>query len=127
LDDTWYNKDYKKDLEQILNLKNEGYIVILNIHWWFEYKTKANERQKKLAKNFIDNWVKLIVWHHPHVIQEYEIYKWVPIFYSLWNFIFDQPFDETLIWQTIIFSINGWWIKFNILSFNRDPKTFKID
>lgn len=126
-DDTWYNKDYKKEIEQITQMKNDWYLVILNIHWGFEYKIQANERQKKLAKKFVDAGVKLIVWHHPHVVQNYEIYKWVPIFYSLWNFIFDQPFEETLLWQAVVFSIHWSWIKYNILNFKRNSKNYKID
>ena len=31
---------------------------------------------------------------HPHVIEEMEIYKGHPIFYSLGNFVFDQYFSK---------------------------------
>lgn len=128
----WFNDvdlymDKKIKWEKIKKLKEEWYLVILNIHWWTEYNTKLNKRQQDLARTFIDYWANIIIWHHPHVTQEYEIYKWVPIFYSLWNFIFDQPFPETLPWLAIAFSINWDWIKFNVLNFKRDEKTFMVD
>lgn len=114
-------------IEKIKKLKYDWNIVILNIHWWEEYKTIANEKQRKLAREFIDAWVDLIIWHHPHVVQDYEIYNWKAIFYSLWNFIFDQPFPETLLWYGLIFAINDKKIEWKILEFKRDPKTYKID
>ena len=41
----------------------------------------------------VDSGADIIIGHHPHVIQNYEIYKERPIFYSLGNFIFDQYFS----------------------------------
>ena len=64
--------------------------VIVNIHWGTEYKPTSNARQQYLAHLFIDNGADIIIGHHPHVIQEMEIYNNKPIFYSLGNFIFDQ-------------------------------------
>lgn len=125
--DIWKQIDIDKKSSLIKELTSDWYLVIVNIHWWGEYKLKSNNRQQNMAQNFIDAWAKLIIWHHPHVVQEYDVYKWVPIIYSLWNFIFDQPFDETLPWYGVVFSINWKWIKYNILKFKRDPKTYKID
>jgi poly-gamma-glutamate capsule biosynthesis protein CapA/YwtB (metallophosphatase superfamily) len=34
--------------------------------------------------------VDLIIGHHPHVVQDFEMFKGVPIFYSLGNAVFDQ-------------------------------------
>jgi predicted class III extradiol MEMO1 family dioxygenase len=127
IDDSKWLKTFENEINTIKNLKKEWYLVILNIHWWVEYKSEANSRQKKLAHNFIDSWVNLIIWHHTHVIQNYEIYKWVPIFYSLWNFIFDQSFENTLDWEAVAFSLNSEWIKFNVIKFRKKPKTFEID
>lgn len=114
-------------ISEIKKLKKEDYLVILNIHWGTEYKTEANERQKKMAREFVDAWVNMIIWHHPHVVQNYEVYKWTPIFYSLWNFIFDQPFPETLKWYGVVFAINKEKVEWDILEFTRNPKTYKID
>lgn len=71
--DIWVILDSKEKAEKIKSLNSQGYIVIVNIHWGYEYSLKSNKRQQDLARLFIDNWAKLIVWHHPHVVQEYEI------------------------------------------------------
>lgn len=49
-----------------------------------------------MAHDFVDAGARLIIGHHPHVVQDSEIYKGIPIYYSLGNFLFDQPFPETL-------------------------------
>ncbi len=123
IDFFWEDTDKVKKIEK---LHNEDYIVIVNIHWWQEYITHSNKRQQDLARKFIDAGANLIIWHHPHVTQEYEIYKWVPIFYSLWNFIFDQPFEETLPWYGIVFAINWSGIQYNIVEFRRNKKNYAI-
>lgn len=125
--DIWNQIDISSKSEKIKNLTAEGYIVIVNVHWGYEYALHSNERQQKIAKEFVDSWAKLIIWHHPHVIQEYEIYLWIPIFYSLWNFLFDQPFENTLKWYWIIYAINWEWIKYNILEFNRNFKNYRFN
>jgi len=68
--------------------------VVINIHWGQEYKELSNTRQRYLAQALIDVGADVIIGHHPHVIQEMEIYKNRPIFYSLGNFVFDQYFSE---------------------------------
>lgn len=125
--DIWAQIDENAKAEKIKQLTLEWYIVIVNIHWWYEYVSTSNDRQKKIAKLFVDYWAKFIIWHHPHVVQEYEVYKWIPIFYSLWNFIFDQPFPETLKWYWVEFLINNTWVKYNLIEFERDSKSYMID
>jgi gamma-polyglutamate biosynthesis protein CapA len=67
-------------------------ILVLSFHWGNEYSPK-NERQEKLAHLVIDNGADIVVGHHPHVMEEVELYNGKPIFYSLGNFIFDQYFS----------------------------------
>lgn len=67
--------------------------VIINAHWGAEYKEISNDRQRQLAHALIDAGADVIIGHHPHVVEEMEIYNNRPIFYSLGNFIFDQYFS----------------------------------
>lgn len=67
--------------------------TIVNIHWGQEYKEISNSRQRELAHALIDAGGDIVIGHHPHVVQEMEIYKNRPIFYSLGNFVFDQYFS----------------------------------
>ncbi len=62
--------------------------VIVSCHWGAELMTAPKEYQVKLAHQFIDKGVDLIIGHHPHVVQGIEIYHGKPIVYSLGNFIF---------------------------------------
>ncbi|MCX6782155.1 MAG: AmmeMemoRadiSam system protein B [Candidatus Magasanikbacteria bacterium] len=67
--------------------------TVVNIHWGEEYKEISNNHQRELAHALIDAGADVIIGTHPHVVQEMEIYKNRPIFYSLGNFVFDQYFS----------------------------------
>ena len=69
-------------------------IVIASFHFGDEYKKEPNENQKRLARLAVDAGADLVVGHHPHIIQEVELYKNSYIAYSLGNFIFDQSFSK---------------------------------
>ena len=66
----------------------------MSVHWGQEYQIKSSVFQQKLARKIIDSGADLIIGHHPHVVQEIEIYNNKLIFYSLGNFVFDQYFSE---------------------------------
>ncbi|AOH56228.1 capsular biosynthesis protein [Peribacillus muralis] len=70
-------------------------LVVVNMHWGQEYSTSATLRQKDLAKAVIDAGADIIIGHHPHVLQSFDVYKDGIIFYSLGNFIFDQGWTRT--------------------------------
>ena len=69
-------------------------VQVVYVHWGEEYQNVHSESQERLAHSLIDNGADLIVGHHPHVVQDIELYKGKPIFYSLGNFIFDQYFSD---------------------------------
>lgn len=64
-------------------------------HWGDEY-VPPRASVKQLARTFVDAGADLIIGAHPHVIQESETYKEVPIYYSLGNFIFDQYWEPAV-------------------------------
>lgn len=78
-------------LEQ-LSAKSD--VQVAYIHWGEEYKEAHNKSQETLAHELIELGVDAVVGHHPHVVQDIEIYQGKPIFYSLGNFIFDQYLSE---------------------------------
>ncbi|MED3464695.1 CapA family protein [Bacillus thuringiensis] len=86
-------------VQQIYEAKNpekgNADLVIVNVHWGEEYDTEVNPRQQALAKALVDAGADIIIGHHPHVLQSFEIYKNSIIFYSLGNFIFDQGWTRT--------------------------------
>jgi gamma-polyglutamate biosynthesis protein CapA len=68
-------------------------IQIAYIHFGAEYVTRHNAHQEKVAYALVDAGADVVIGHHPHVVQDIQLYKDVPIFYSLGNFIFDQYFS----------------------------------
>ena len=96
-------------------------VLIVGVHWGDEYKSKANDLQRNLAREFIKNGADVVVGHHPHWVQTIECFDmyqgvkgdppsvWAvsatkendgcppnskPVYYSLGNFIFDQMWSE---------------------------------
>ena len=78
----------KEDIQKMEDLECD--VKIISLHRWAEYHFAPNNWQKKLGHSIIDAWADLILWWHSHIPWEFEIYNGKYIFYSLWNFIFDQ-------------------------------------
>lgn len=93
-DDTILSLNISKVLPVIQKAREQADFVVVNVHWGQEYKLVSNQRQRTLARAFIDAGADTVVGHHPHVVQEIEVYKNKPIFYSLGNFVFDQYFSQ---------------------------------
>jgi poly-gamma-glutamate synthesis protein (capsule biosynthesis protein) len=68
-------------------------IVIVYAHWGDEYADEPSPAQQKAAYQFVDAGADLVIGAHPHVVQEWELYKSRRIYYSLGNFVFDQYFS----------------------------------
>lgn len=68
--------------------------LVVSFHFGDEYKTQHNARQEYLAHKAVDAGAKLVIGHHPHVVQDFEVYKNSYIAYSLGNFIFDQSWSK---------------------------------
>lgn len=81
-------------------------IVIPFMHWGQEHESRANTRQRALARRMIDAGADAVVGTHPHVVQDVEVYRDKLIVYSLGNFIFDGFHTEA--------SNTGWllWLEF---------------
>lgn len=86
--------DLVKAVRIVSELASTTDLVIVNIHWGEEYQLRSNKKQQELAHRLINADADIIIGHHPHVVQEIEVYKNKLIFYSLGNFIFDQYFSK---------------------------------
>lgn len=72
-------------------------ILIVSFHFGEEYENAPNARQRELARLAIDMGARVVIGHHPHVVENIEEYRGGVIAYSLGNFIFDQGFSaETM-------------------------------
>lgn len=92
---TLYNEPDEETLSLLLaSTTTQSDVQIAYIHWGEEYVLLHNEEQRLLSEFLIDHGIDVIVGHHPHVVQDVELYNGKPIFYSLGNFIFDQYFNR---------------------------------
>lgn len=80
-----------KMTEAVKEVKQKSDFVIVSMHSGTEYTDKPNDSQINFAHAAIDAGANLVIGHHPHVVQTLEKYKGKFIFYSLGNFVFDQP------------------------------------
>lgn len=82
--------------EDVKNARSKVDVLIVSMHSGTEYVTShPNIRQIEFAHAAIDEGADFVIGHHPHVLQPLEIYKGKYIFYSLGNFVFDQPWPDT--------------------------------
>jgi len=79
--------------QAMVRAKSLADVVIVSMHSGTEYTPEANKRQIAFAHAAIDEGAEVVIGHHPHVVQNIEVYKDKHIFYSLGNFIFDQMFS----------------------------------
>ncbi len=79
----------KTDIER---LKKETNHVVLLLHWGGDVEGSMfpQKNQSTIAKKIIDLGADLIIGHHSHTLQPYEIYKNKYIFYSIGNFCFSD-------------------------------------
>lgn len=82
------------DWEKIAKAAGEVDVLIVNVHWGWEYQAESNANQKEWGRKMIDLGAKLVIGHHPHWTQEVEEYKDGVIYYSLGNLVFDQMWSE---------------------------------
>lgn len=82
----------RRDVE---SMKKRAQVIIVSMHAGTEYVGKPIPAQVDFAHAAIDAGARLVVGHHPHVVQPIESYKDGLIFYSLGNLVFDQMRKET--------------------------------
>lgn len=90
-------------LEAVEAASRQADVVVVSIHWGYEYTRRVDPLQREMAKALAEAGVDLIVGHHPHVIQGMETLAWGKgdpmresvAAYSLGNFVFDQGFGDT--------------------------------
>ncbi|MEN6459853.1 MAG: CapA family protein [Syntrophomonas sp.] len=84
------------ELKQKLRLaKSLANIVVVSVHWGSELLDWPNNKQRENAEWLVSNGADLIIGSHPHVIQQPELIKGKPVFFSLGNHLFDQKYPST--------------------------------
>ena len=95
---------------------------VVNLHWGYEHTVVPAPFQRDLAHRLVEAGANLIVGHHPHVPQGWEIYHGAPIFYSLGNFNFWQ-FDKSPIEENKW----GYMVRYDLKTGNAEPVPYRIN
>jgi len=116
--------------EIIRNASKQVDHLIVSIHFGDEYKTLHNKRQEYLSHRAVDAGAKIVAGHHPHVIEDTEVYGNGYIIYSLGNFIFDQAFStetmQGLLAEIKLSKDGSMTVKKNIIKLNRTFQPEKV-
>ncbi len=83
----------KQDVSQTLLYKPD--IIIAQMHWGEEYQTTPSADQRRLTDFLLRQGVRIIIGHHPHVVQPIVVTKEgkeirAVVYHSLGNFISNQ-------------------------------------
>lgn len=77
---------------------NSDYVIVI-FHGGHEEFELPSLRIKEALRFYAEAGASFIFSHHTHSFSGYEIYKGVPIFYGLGNFIFDMPDIQNNDWN----------------------------
>lgn len=118
----WDNME--KIAEMIGQVKKTCRWCIVNVHAGPEFCQMMPAAMRKIYKSYLKLGADIVVGHHPHVTQNYEIIGDKIIFYSLGNFVFDTDYQRLQKYTD-----QGVFIKitFGKDSFTWDHRALKID
>jgi poly-gamma-glutamate capsule biosynthesis protein CapA/YwtB (metallophosphatase superfamily) len=94
----------KADIEKV---RPAADLVVVSFHWGAELMTAAKDYQVELGRQAIDWGADLVLGHHPHVLQEIEVYRGRLIAYSLGNFVFGSESNRTNNSMILLLTFRG--------------------
>jgi poly-gamma-glutamate capsule biosynthesis protein CapA/YwtB (metallophosphatase superfamily) len=74
--------------EDIGALRPRVELLFVTFHWGVPYEREPSQADRDKARLAVDCGADIVVAHHPHVIQPFEVYRGRPIFFSVGNFAF---------------------------------------
>lgn len=83
---------------QIIGARKQAHYIIVYLHGGNEHYELPNPELVRICRFIADLGVSAIFVNHSHTPSGYEIYKGVPIFYGLGNFIFDWSTKQNDNW-----------------------------
>lgn len=99
-----YAEFVKSDIEKA---RTSADLVVVSFHWGAELMTAAKDYQIELGRKAIDWGADLVLGHHPHVLQELEVYHDRLIAYSLGNFVFGSESNRTNTSMILLLTFQG--------------------
>jgi poly-gamma-glutamate capsule biosynthesis protein CapA/YwtB (metallophosphatase superfamily) len=99
-----YDEFVRSDIEKI---RPAADLVVVSFHWGAELMTTAKDYQVDLGHKAIDWGADLVLGHHPHVLQELELYQGRLIAYSLGNFVFGSESNRSNFSMILLLTFQG--------------------
>lgn len=95
--------------EQVEALKKMGCAAVITVlHAGREYRLTPNVYQKRMAQKAIQYGSDLVIGHHPHVVQGYELIDGIPVIYSLGNCVFGGNVEPDA-YEAMIVQVDLWF------------------
>ena len=110
-----WTEDLERAIAAVAAARQEADFLVLALHWgvppfWrSRFQDGLADYQIEVGRALIDAGADVIVGHHPHSLQEVDVYRGKPIFYSLGNFVFHRnkgPVSDTPISRSAPYAVN---------------------
>lgn len=95
-DTTQYFQIVKDEISRLKTEEKCDFVAIY-VHFGKEKSNQILDNQKVIAHGYIDAGANLVIGSHAHCLQGIEIYKGVPIYYNLGNFLFSSYKVDTMM------------------------------
>lgn len=98
IEDVPGEKANQQELDLIKRAGQETDVLIVGVHWGYQYEKHPTDLQRKWARQMVDAGADVIAGHHPHVVQDIDFIDGKPVFYSLGGLVFDNMalgYEET--------------------------------
>ena len=98
--ESWPKTNYMNDKELIskaFSKAEDADLTIVLPHWGTEYALEHSKSQRQTAEKLIDQGADIIIGSHPHVVQDTECIKGVPVIYSLGNTVSNMSAANTQV------------------------------
>ena len=99
-----YEDFVRSDIEKA---RSSADLVVVSFHWGAELMTAAKDYQVELGRKAVNWGADLVLGHHPHVLQELEVYQGRLIAYSLGNFVFGSESNRTNAGIILLLTFQG--------------------
>jgi len=73
------------DIERLRPLVDR---LVVTVHWGVPYEREPSQADHEKAQLMISLGADIVIGHHPHIMQEVEVFQGRPIIYSIGNFAF---------------------------------------
>ena len=80
--------------KRIKEIKSKCRWCVVISHGGEEFASLSNPYTRNRYLKYLDMGADIVVAHHPHVVENYELFENKAIFYSLGNFIFDTDYQR---------------------------------